>query len=51
MSDEMEYVDTQIKEQNEIAEHIFGMVAKRDGKPRDETTSAAWLSGWDEWQG
>jgi hypothetical protein len=37
--------DTQIEEQNEIAEHIFGMVARRDGEPRDEIESTAWLRG------
>lgn len=41
-------LDTQIEQQSEIAEHIFGIVAKREGKPRDERRSTAWLRGWDE---
>jgi hypothetical protein len=48
MNGEQEYVDTQIEEQNEIADQIFGMVARRNGLPRDETRSAAWLRGWDQ---
>jgi hypothetical protein len=48
MEEEREYVDTQIEEQNEIAEHIFGMVARRNGEPRDATRSEAWLRGWDQ---
>jgi hypothetical protein len=47
MEDEQDYVDTQVEEQNEIAEQIFGMVAKRSGEPRDKSKSAAWLRGWD----
>lgn len=42
------YIDTQIEEQSEIADHIFGMVAKRNGEPRDDTRGKAWLRGWDE---
>jgi hypothetical protein len=45
MDDEHAYVDTQVEEQNEIAEQIFGMVAKRIGDPRDKSRSAAWLRG------
>jgi hypothetical protein len=35
-----------IKEQDEIAEYIFGIVAKRDGKEFDDTKSLAWQRGW-----
>jgi hypothetical protein len=37
-----------IKAQNEIAEYVFGMVAKRDGQPMDRTKSLAWQRGWAE---
>jgi hypothetical protein len=50
MEDEHEYVDTQVEEQNEIADQIFGMVARRNGEPRDKSKSAAWLRGWDQAQ-
>jgi hypothetical protein len=46
--DQARYVGTQTEEQSEIAEYIFGIVAKRDGEPREETRSTAWLRGWDE---
>jgi hypothetical protein len=46
MGQEDEYVDHQIEEQSQIAEHVFGMVARRDGEPRDVTKSEAWLRGW-----
>jgi len=42
--------DLQIEEQNEIAEYIFGMVAKRNGEPMDGTKSCAWQRGWVEAQ-
>jgi len=42
--------DLQIEEQNEIAEYIFGMVAKRNGEPMDGTKSFAWQRGWAEAQ-
>ena len=42
--------DHGIEQQNEIAEHIFGMIARRDGKPMDETKSLAWQRGWAEAQ-
>jgi hypothetical protein len=48
MGQEDEYVDLQIEEQKQIAEHVFGMVARRVGERRDETKSEAWLRGWDE---
>jgi hypothetical protein len=38
--------EAHIKAQNEIAEHIFGMVARRDGEPKDKTKSRAWQRGW-----
>jgi hypothetical protein len=39
-----------IREQNEIAEYILGLVAKRDGKEFDDTKSLAWQRGWAEAQ-
>jgi hypothetical protein len=40
----------EIREHNEIAEYIFGLVAKRDGKEFDDTKSIAWKRGWAEAQ-
>jgi hypothetical protein len=40
--------DQQIEEQNKIAEYLFGMVAKRDGKPLDPAESLEWQRGWSE---
>ena len=40
----------EIREQNEIAEYILGLVAKRDGKEYDDTRSIAWKRGWAEAQ-
>jgi hypothetical protein len=40
----------EIREQNEIAEYILGLVAKRDGKEFDNTKSLAWQRGWAEAQ-
>jgi hypothetical protein len=37
-----------IEEENEIAEYIFGLVARRDGKECDTTKSLAWQRGWAE---
>jgi hypothetical protein len=42
--------EAHIKTRNEIAEHIFGMVARRDGEPMDGTKSLAWQRGWAEAQ-
>jgi hypothetical protein len=42
--------DLQIEEQNEIAEYILGIVARRNGKPMDGTKSFAWQRGWGEAQ-
>jgi hypothetical protein len=39
-----------IEEQNEIAQYIFGIVARRDGNPMDRTKSLAWQRGWAEVQ-
>jgi hypothetical protein len=36
----------EIREQNEIAEYLLGLVAKRDGKELDDTKSLAWQRGW-----
>jgi hypothetical protein len=38
--------DQRFGEQDEIAEYIFGLVAKRDDEPMDETKSLAWQRGW-----
>jgi hypothetical protein len=40
--------DQQIEEQNQIAEYIFGMVARRDGQPVDRTKCFLWQRGWAE---
>jgi hypothetical protein len=50
MGDEQGFLDDKVEEQNEIAEHIFGMVARRDREPMDETKSLAWQRGWAEAQ-
>jgi hypothetical protein len=42
--------DQQVEEQNEIAEHILGIVAKRNGEPMDGTKSFAWQRGYGEAQ-
>jgi hypothetical protein len=46
VSREPEFFDHQIDEQNEIADYILGIVARRDGKPLDSSKSAAWQRGW-----
>jgi hypothetical protein len=43
-----EATDQEIDEQNEIAEYIFGIVARRDGQPVDRTKSPLWQRGWAE---
>jgi hypothetical protein len=43
-----EATDQEIDEQNEIAEYIFGIVARRDGQPVDRTKSFLWQRGWSE---
>jgi hypothetical protein len=40
-----------IEEENEIAEYIFGRVARRDGEEFDTTKTLAWQRGWAEAQG
>jgi hypothetical protein len=45
-SNELEFVDEYLEQQNEIADHILGMVARRDGMPWDQSKSAAWQRGW-----
>jgi hypothetical protein len=50
MIGDYETTDQQIEEQNEIAEHIFGMVARRDGLPMDRTKTLEWQRGWTEAQ-
>jgi hypothetical protein len=45
-SDELEYIGEHIEQQNHIADHLLGMVARRDGKPLDQSKSAAWQRGW-----
>ncbi len=34
------------EQQDQIADHLFGMIARRDGGPFDRTKSAAWQLGW-----
>jgi hypothetical protein len=46
--DQSQFFDNQIEEQNEIADHIFGMVARRDGDSFAQNKSAAWQRGWAE---
>ena len=48
MIGDYETTDQEIDEQNEIAEYIFGMVARRDGQPVDRTKSLLWQRGWSE---
>jgi hypothetical protein len=48
--DEPKFFDRHLEEQNEIADYLFGMVARRDGKPLDRTKSEAWQRGWAEAQ-
>lgn len=43
---ESNFFDDQIEQQNEIADHILGMVARRDGKKFDTSKSDAWQRGW-----
>jgi hypothetical protein len=38
--------DQKFREQDEIAEYIFGMVARRNDQPMDRTKSPAWQHGW-----
>jgi hypothetical protein len=38
--------DRDLEEQNQIADHILGMVARRDGKPFDRSRTPAWQRGW-----
>jgi hypothetical protein len=39
------FVDLHFEEQNQIADHILGVVARRNGEPFDRTKSAAWQRG------
>ena len=48
MEDEQGFLDDKVEEQNEIAEHLLGIVARRNGKPMDRTKSFAWQRGWAE---
>ena len=48
MGRELDFFDDRIEEQNEIADYILGIVARRDGKPLDSSKSAAWQRGWAE---
>jgi hypothetical protein len=50
LMDEPKFFDRHLEEQNEIADYLFGMVARRDGKPLDRTKSEAWQRGWAEAQ-
>lgn len=40
------FFDPDLEEQNQIADHILGMVARRDGEAFDPTKSPAWQRGW-----
>jgi hypothetical protein len=40
----------QIEAENEIAEYIFGRVARRDGEEFDTAKTLAWQRGWAEVQ-
>jgi hypothetical protein len=44
--DEPQFFDRHVEEQNDIADYLYGMVARRDGKPLDHNKSAAWQRGW-----
>jgi hypothetical protein len=48
MTGDYEATDQEVEEQNEIAEYIFGIVARRDGQPVDRTKSLLWQRGWSE---
>jgi hypothetical protein len=43
-------VEAHVKAQDDIAEYIFGMVARRDGESMDRTKSPEWRRGWGEAQ-
>jgi hypothetical protein len=44
---DLEFFDLDIEEQqNQIADHLRGMTARRDGWSFDRTKSAAWQLGW-----
>jgi hypothetical protein len=40
------FFDRELEEQNQIAAHILGMVARRDGKPFGRSKTPAWQRGW-----
>jgi hypothetical protein len=40
------FLDKDLEEQNQIADHILGMVARRDGMPFDRSRTPAWQLGW-----
>jgi hypothetical protein len=40
------FFDRDREEQNQIAESILGMVARRNGKPLDRSKTPAWQRGW-----
>jgi hypothetical protein len=40
------FFDPDIEQQNQIADHLLGMVARRDGGRFDPTKSPAWQQGW-----
>ena len=40
------FFDRHLEEQNQIADHLLGMVARRDGKPFDRSQTPAWQRGW-----
>ncbi len=40
------FFDPYIEEQNQLADHLLGMVTRRDGEPFERTKSPAWRQGW-----
>jgi hypothetical protein len=42
----LRFFDRDIEVQNQIADHLLGIVARREGEPFDRTKSAAWQLGW-----
>ena len=43
---ELRFLDPLNEEQNRIADHLLGTLARRDGEPFDRTKSPAWQLGW-----
>jgi hypothetical protein len=43
---DLRFFDPDIDVQNQIADHLLGMVARREGEPFDRSKSPAWQLGW-----